>query len=160
MCILGWSTRVPTNLLDVRISRVAEAVVGLTCPIIWLFPPSLDKWALALGSLASSLGTGKEYLKTRISFLSGRKRVNQNALFNIENHEFITSQNATAIAIGKTLHALRHLELIGNTMSNIGLKAILDGCCHLETLDLQLLRGGLKQHMSLLLNSNAVGYFS
>ncbi|GJV91025.1 putative F-box/LRR-repeat protein 23 [Tanacetum coccineum] len=64
-------------------------------------------------------------------------RVNQNALFNVENHESITSQNAIAIAIGKTLPALRHLELIGNNMSNIGLKAILNGCCHLETLDLR-----------------------
>ncbi|GKG55700.1 putative F-box/LRR-repeat protein 23, partial [Tanacetum coccineum] len=48
-----------------------------------------------------------------------------------------------AIAIGKTIPALRHLELIGNGMSDIGLKAILDGCCHLETLDLR----GLKANM-------------
>ncbi|GKC60340.1 F-box domain containing protein [Tanacetum coccineum] len=38
-------------------------------------------------------------------------------------------------AIGKNLPELRHLELIGDALSNIGLKAILDGCCHLETLD-------------------------
>ncbi|GJX46178.1 putative F-box/LRR-repeat protein 23 [Tanacetum coccineum] len=41
-----------------------------------------------------------------------------------------------AIAIGKNLHELRHLELIGNGMTNIGLEAILDGCRHLESLDL------------------------
>ncbi|GKB73475.1 putative F-box/LRR-repeat protein 23 [Tanacetum coccineum] len=65
------------------------------------------------------------------------KRLSQNAYrLNMRDDESITRQNAMAIAIGKTLPALRHLELIGNCMSDIGLKAILDGCCHLETLDL------------------------
>nr|GEZ91711.1 putative F-box/LRR-repeat protein 23 [Tanacetum cinerariifolium] len=63
-------------------------------------------------------------------------RVNHIAVFIIE--ESITLHNVMAIAIGKTLHTLRHLELIENCMSNIGLKAILDGCCHLETLDLRM----------------------
>ncbi|PWA78583.1 F-box domain, Leucine-rich repeat domain, L domain-like protein [Artemisia annua] len=65
-------------------------------------------------------------------------RVNQNAYrFHIEDDESITWQNEMAISIGKNLPALRHLELIGNCMTNIGLKAILDGCCHLESLDLR-----------------------
>ncbi|CAH1445289.1 unnamed protein product [Lactuca virosa] len=46
-------------------------------------------------------------------------------------------RNKTAKAIGENLHELRHLELIGNTMTNIGLEAILDGCCYLESLDLR-----------------------
>ncbi|KAI3751366.1 hypothetical protein L2E82_22450 [Cichorium intybus] len=46
-------------------------------------------------------------------------------------------RNRTAIAIGENLHGLRHLELIGNNMTNIGLQAILDGCGHLESLDLR-----------------------
>nr|XP_043614351.1 putative F-box/LRR-repeat protein 23 [Erigeron canadensis] len=45
--------------------------------------------------------------------------------------------NEVAIAIGENLHGLRHLELNGNNMSNIGLQAILDGCVCLETLDLR-----------------------
>nr|XP_043630208.1 putative F-box/LRR-repeat protein 23 [Erigeron canadensis] len=40
-------------------------------------------------------------------------------------------------AIGNSLPGLRHLELIGNYMSNDGLKSILDGCPHLESLDLR-----------------------
>ncbi|XP_076907709.1 putative F-box/LRR-repeat protein 9 [Bidens hawaiensis] len=44
--------------------------------------------------------------------------------------------NQVALAIGKHLPELRHLQLIGNCMKNIGLEAILDGCCHLESLDL------------------------
>ncbi|PWA74434.1 RNI-like superfamily protein [Artemisia annua] len=48
-----------------------------------------------------------------------------------------TDANNLSIAIGKNLHELRHLELIGNSMTNIGLEAILDGCHHLELLDLR-----------------------
>ncbi|CAI9302791.1 unnamed protein product [Lactuca saligna] len=46
-------------------------------------------------------------------------------------------RNRTAVAIGENLPELRHLELIGNNMTNIGLEAILNGCCHLELLDLR-----------------------
>lgn len=42
-----------------------------------------------------------------------------------------------AIAIGESMPELRHLHLSGNHMSNTGLKAILDGCLHLEHLDLR-----------------------
>ncbi|KAI3513543.1 hypothetical protein L1887_20879 [Cichorium endivia] len=53
------------------------------------------------------------------------------------NEESLMIRNTIAIAIGKNLPELRHLALIGNTMSNTGLHAILDGCCHLESLDLR-----------------------
>ncbi|XP_071719348.1 putative F-box/LRR-repeat protein 9 [Rutidosis leptorrhynchoides] len=42
------------------------------------------------------------------------------------------------VAIGANLHELRHLKLINNTISNIGLKAILDGCHQLESLKLSM----------------------
>ncbi|KAF3341708.1 putative F-box/LRR-repeat protein 23 [Carex littledalei] len=42
-----------------------------------------------------------------------------------------------ALGIAKTMHQLRHLQLIGNRLTNEGLKAILDGCPHLETLDIR-----------------------
>ncbi|KAM0035804.1 putative F-box domain, leucine-rich repeat domain superfamily, F-box-like domain superfamily [Helianthus debilis subsp. tardiflorus] len=45
--------------------------------------------------------------------------------------------NERALAIGKNLPQLTHLELIGNSITNVGLQAILDGCCHLESLDLR-----------------------
>ncbi|GKA35531.1 F-box domain containing protein, partial [Tanacetum coccineum] len=47
------------------------------------------------------------------------------------------SQNDLSIAIGTNLHELSHLELIGNSMTNTGLEVILDGCRHLESLDLR-----------------------
>ncbi|KAL4563521.1 hypothetical protein LXL04_027564 [Taraxacum kok-saghyz] len=42
-----------------------------------------------------------------------------------------------ALAIANTMPELRHLQLYGNAMSEIGLKAILDGCPHLESLDIR-----------------------
>ncbi|KAF8024555.1 hypothetical protein BT93_F1659 [Corymbia citriodora subsp. variegata] len=42
-----------------------------------------------------------------------------------------------AQAIGKNMHGLRHLQLFGNNMTNEGLEVILDGCPHLEFLDLR-----------------------
>ncbi|KAF5770792.1 putative leucine-rich repeat domain superfamily [Helianthus annuus] len=45
--------------------------------------------------------------------------------------------NEIAIAIGQNLLGIRHLELIGNKMTNVGLRVILDNCHHLETLDLR-----------------------
>ncbi|XP_078170242.1 putative F-box/LRR-repeat protein 23 isoform X2 [Carex rostrata] len=52
-----------------------------------------------------------------------------------DNEEVFDDDNALGIA--KTMHQLRHLQLIGNRLTNGGLKAILDGCLHLETLDIR-----------------------
>ncbi|XP_057432132.1 putative F-box/LRR-repeat protein 23 [Lotus japonicus] len=43
-----------------------------------------------------------------------------------------------AFAIAKTMSRLRHLQLLGNRLTNVGLLAILDGCPHLESLDLRV----------------------
>ncbi|KAL4563524.1 hypothetical protein LXL04_027567 [Taraxacum kok-saghyz] len=43
-----------------------------------------------------------------------------------------------ALAIAKNMPELRQLQLYGNAMSNNGLKAILDGCPHLESLDIRM----------------------
>ena len=42
-----------------------------------------------------------------------------------------------ALAIAKNMPKLHHLQLIGNRVMNDGLQAILDGCPHLESLDLR-----------------------
>ncbi|XP_022007114.2 putative F-box/LRR-repeat protein 23 [Helianthus annuus] len=49
----------------------------------------------------------------------------------------LTRSDEIAIAIGQNLLGIRHLELIGNKMTNVGLRVILDNCHHLETLDLR-----------------------
>ncbi|KAK6781528.1 hypothetical protein RDI58_019324 [Solanum bulbocastanum] len=46
-------------------------------------------------------------------------------------------RNVEALAISKSLPVLRHLKLIYNSMTNVGLQAFLDGCCNLESLDLR-----------------------
>ncbi|XP_076917360.1 putative F-box/LRR-repeat protein 9 [Bidens hawaiensis] len=50
---------------------------------------------------------------------------------------YVSAFNEIAQAIAKNLPNLTHLELIGNCLNNNGLQAILDGCCHLEALDLR-----------------------
>ncbi|PHT40163.1 hypothetical protein CQW23_19017 [Capsicum baccatum] len=46
-------------------------------------------------------------------------------------------RNVEALAISKRLPALSHLHLIRNSMTNVGLEAILDGCPNLESLDIR-----------------------
>ncbi|KAK9706985.1 hypothetical protein RND81_07G165300 [Saponaria officinalis] len=46
------------------------------------------------------------------------------------------SCDKVALAIGRTMPELRHLQLIGDGLSNVGLKAILEGCSHLQSLHL------------------------
>ncbi|XP_023735444.1 putative F-box/LRR-repeat protein 23 [Lactuca sativa] len=61
-------------------------------------------------------------------------KLNNNPLRSRELSRF---PNERAIAIGKNLPELRHLELIGDKMTNVGLEVILNGCRHLESLDLR-----------------------
>ncbi|KAM7271795.1 hypothetical protein ACFE04_031009 [Oxalis oulophora] len=42
-----------------------------------------------------------------------------------------------ALVIAETMPGLRHLELVGNNLTDNGLRAILSGCPHLESLDLR-----------------------
>ncbi|XP_047308431.1 putative F-box/LRR-repeat protein 23 isoform X3 [Impatiens glandulifera] len=53
------------------------------------------------------------------------------ALINVDD------PNSEALAISRTMPQLRHLSLVGNSMTNTGLQAILDACPHLELLDLR-----------------------
>ncbi|XP_010417631.1 PREDICTED: putative F-box/LRR-repeat protein 23 [Camelina sativa] len=47
------------------------------------------------------------------------------------------ADDSIAMIIADSMPGLRHLELCGHPLSNMGLKAILDGCPHLECLDLR-----------------------
>ncbi|QHO08190.1 Putative F-box/LRR-repeat protein [Arachis hypogaea] len=48
--------------------------------------------------------------------------------------------NKEALAIAQNMPNLRHLQLVRNYLDNSSLSAILDGCPHLESLDLRLCR--------------------
>nr|XP_043629262.1 F-box protein SKIP19-like [Erigeron canadensis] len=60
-----------------------------------------------------------------------------NKYYNDDEDESRPGRNTLAVAIGKNLPGLKHLELIDDTMTDVGLRAILDGCSHLELLDLR-----------------------
>ncbi|GJT05682.1 F-box domain containing protein [Tanacetum coccineum] len=95
----------------------------------WLFHwLRLPTWKTELSSTIKAIET-----VGRHSPLLKILKVNQST-----QHLDETVRNDLSIAIGKNLHELRHLELIGNSMTNIGLEAILDGCRHLELLDLRM----------------------
>ncbi|XP_015083694.1 putative F-box/LRR-repeat protein 23 [Solanum pennellii] len=49
----------------------------------------------------------------------------------------ISADDGQALDIAKSMPELRHLALIANTLTNVGLEAILDGCPHLLSLDLR-----------------------
>ncbi|KAM7270079.1 hypothetical protein ACFE04_029293 [Oxalis oulophora] len=58
--------------------------------------------------------------------------------------------NDDALVIAEAMPGLRHLQLVGNLLTDSGLRAILNGCPHLESLDLSecrhlYLRGGLEK---------------
>ncbi|KAI3964008.1 hypothetical protein MKW92_043778 [Papaver armeniacum] len=42
-----------------------------------------------------------------------------------------------ALAIAENMPQLRHLHLFGNKLTDVGLRAILDGCLHLESVDIR-----------------------
>ncbi|PPD75215.1 hypothetical protein GOBAR_DD27860 [Gossypium barbadense] len=58
--------------------------------------------------------------------------------FNVQGcRRFHLESDDEALAIAQTMPELRHLQLFGNKLTNDGLLAILNGCPHLEYLDLR-----------------------
>jgi F-box/leucine-rich repeat protein 2/20 len=58
-------------------------------------------------------------------------------IFHEQPFEFKAECNDEAFAIAKTMPKLRHLNISGNALNDVGLLAILDGCPLLESLDLE-----------------------
>lgn len=57
--------------------------------------------------------------------------------FTLNNHVHSAGPDVEAVAIAKSMHGLRHLNLYGNTIAINGLLAILNHCPHLESLDIR-----------------------
>ncbi|XP_070019540.1 putative F-box/LRR-repeat protein 23 [Nicotiana sylvestris] len=59
-----------------------------------------------------------------------------------ELHIYLSDMNkddieVIALAVARNMPKLRHLSLLGNVLTNEGLYAILDGCLHLQSLDIR-----------------------
>ncbi|KAL6198448.1 hypothetical protein ACLB2K_028237 [Fragaria x ananassa] len=65
------------------------------------------------------------------------RKYSDNSLEEIIDDEGRRSKDDEALTIAGTMHGLNHLQLFQNQLTNDGLKAILDGCPHLESLDLR-----------------------
>uniref|UniRef100_A0A251T9S2 Putative F-box domain, Leucine-rich repeat domain, L domain-like protein n=1 Tax=Helianthus annuus TaxID=4232 RepID=A0A251T9S2_HELAN len=96
-----------------------------------IWTKSLVKFPLLEELSLYATNISKEGIETAGRYCSKLKTLKVNQ----ENYSFW--DDCIATAIGENLHELRHLELIGSPMTNEGLKMILDGCRHLELLDLR-----------------------
>ncbi|XP_078175445.1 putative F-box/LRR-repeat protein 9 [Carex rostrata] len=97
--------------------------------------PLLEELQITFGSLSEKVTeiVGKECPQLK-SFKFN------NTWFNVpppDPDDEEVSDDDEALGIAKTMHQLCHLQLIGNRLTNEGLKAILDGCPLLETLDIR-----------------------
>ncbi|KAJ4754810.1 RNI-like superfamily protein [Rhynchospora pubera] len=108
--------------------------------------PLLEEIQITFGSFSEKVTeiVGKECPLLK-SFKFSTSWVNMGT-YNPNDVEEISNDDE-ALGIAKTMHQLHHLQLIGNRLTNEGLKAILHGCPHLETLDIRrcyigLLMGG------------------
>ena len=71
----------------------------------------------------------RKYLKTRDNKDSSKAVPDKESLHDCNDEE--------APGIAESMPELRHIQLFGNILTNTGLTAILDGCPHLEHLDLR-----------------------
>lgn len=55
----------------------------------------------------------------------------------LNDDDYVEEYDEEALTIAKSMPGLRHLRLFGNSLTNKGLQTILDGCPHLESLDLR-----------------------
>ncbi|KAJ3693603.1 hypothetical protein LUZ60_009083 [Juncus effusus] len=90
--------------------------------------PLLDNLEIALGPVCYKLRE-----------LVWKELPNNLKRFELNNDSYCSFplDNKEAFGIARTMRQLRYLRLSRNSLSNEGLKAILEGCPHLETLDIQ-----------------------
>lgn len=95
--------------------------------------PLLEKISLTFTEISvSDVAAAGRYCPMLRSFEYNRRGIKQ-------SHQVILAHedDAFVTAIAQGMSQLRHLQLIGNGMTNKGLQAILDGCLQLESLDIR-----------------------
>ncbi|OAY75546.1 F-box protein SKIP19, partial [Ananas comosus] len=97
--------------------------------------PCLEKLEIIFGSftmkLCESVGQACPQLKLFKLNTKGSYYMSD------DEEELDNTDDCDALGIAKTMHELRQLQLFGNKVTNEGLKAILDSCPHLESLDIR-----------------------
>ncbi|KAF5770755.1 putative leucine-rich repeat domain superfamily [Helianthus annuus] len=153
------------NAVDRSQGQLVDITIGLLMMLIFIYmllkgiPSQLRRLEIAYQSFYEKLTTvdlmkfplleelnlykieiSKEEIETvgRYCPMLKTLKVNQRGwrMF-IADEGTLTRYNEIAMAIGQNLLGIRHLELIGNKRTNVGLRVILDNCHHLETLDLR-----------------------
>ncbi|KAF9591402.1 hypothetical protein IFM89_004100 [Coptis chinensis] len=100
--------------------------------------PMLEEFELILMSpeIETIEGIGRSCKNLKSFRLNYRARTVQNYT-DFDEESYVYEANGEATAIAKTMPNLRRLDLYGNLLGSRGLQAILDGCPHLEFLDLR-----------------------
>ncbi|KAJ8436622.1 hypothetical protein Cgig2_029868 [Carnegiea gigantea] len=98
---------------------------------------ALSPALLVVGCLSLSvLGFSKETLESLGHTVTSLKSFSLTELESLLDRCHFVACDEGALAIAKSMSQLRRLQLMGNTMTNEGLRAILHGCPLLEALDL------------------------
>ncbi|CAK9142847.1 unnamed protein product [Ilex paraguariensis] len=71
------------------------------------------------------------------SFTLNQKWIPQSPMDENDDDDEVLNDDDEVVAIAKNIPGLQNLQLLGNYLTDIGLQAILDGCPHLDSLDLR-----------------------
>ncbi|VYS61747.1 unnamed protein product [Arabidopsis thaliana] len=122
--LLNYMAERSSNLRRLRVKGGQITSVGIFEAIVKL--PLLEELELLYCSIE------EEHFKT-----IGQACPNLKTLKLVGFWSHLNESDNDALAIADTMPGLLHLQLISNGLTNIGLNAILDGCPHLECLDLR-----------------------
>uniref|UniRef100_A0A0D9X586 F-box domain-containing protein n=1 Tax=Leersia perrieri TaxID=77586 RepID=A0A0D9X586_9ORYZ len=124
------------------------ATLAANCPLLEEIECSFHKMSAAFFEYVGSVRPQLKCLRIHMPYFDYdemehemKEHYNEDEDEDDEEHEepfeqWEARQNEEAFAIAENMHELRLLQISGNNLTNKGVYAILDGCPHLECLDL------------------------
>lgn len=126
------------------VSKEALETVGHCCPQLKSLEFSMEddeEEALTIAAnMPNNLGFGGPYMDpdaAALAIIFQEAQAFATMTNNLGSRGPRMERDDEALAIAATMPGLRHLQLFGNKMTNKGLQAILDGCPHLQSLDIR-----------------------